>query len=150
LCVGTLIAGGSAREPIYTPEKLGSCRLLYVFGGIYIFKGFQQGFDRWQELGAVREVKGTWFEIVPERRTQIACGIAHSRCHHRLRTDSFIGSGLVPISDTVQGEEGSNGKLLFFTLEAAKEEIIGEAGFSAKADPPSPSSVLPFESLLLF
>ena len=65
----------------------------------------------------MREVKGTWFEIVPERRTQTACGISHSCCHHRFRTDSSIGSGLIPLSDAVEGDEGSNCELPFRALQ---------------------------------
>ena len=94
-------------------------------------------------------MKGTWFQMVPERRSQMACGISHSRFHHRLLTDSIIGAADCPLSDTVEGEEGSNGNFSFTFVETSEEGVPFDPGLSAESSPAAPGPVLAFAAFFL-
>ena len=99
----------------------------------------------------MREVKGTLFvTMVPERRTQMACGVAHSRRHHLSRTDASIGSGDVPFSSSVEGEEGSYNKFSVGVAHSREVVVCVETGFPAESDPSPPDSVSVFVRRLLF
>ena len=87
-------------------------------------------------------MKGTWFQMVPERRSQMACGISHSRFHHRLLTDSIIGAANCPLSDTVEGDEGSNGNFALALGEPSEEGVLLESGLFAESSPAAPGPVL--------
>lgn len=67
-------------------QQLGCDGFLTVWRGVYVVVGPEEGTERWQELSAVLDVKGAPFEMVPERRSQVACGSAQSRCHHGVLT----------------------------------------------------------------
>ena len=74
--------GSGAGEFPKTSEQFWCCRFLAVGRRIYVVVGTEEGSQRGKELGAVRDVKGAALEIVPERRSQVACGSAQSACHH--------------------------------------------------------------------
>jgi hypothetical protein len=80
----------------------------------------------------------------------MACGVAHSRCHHRSCTDANIGSGDVPLSDSVEGEEGSYNELSIVVAQFCEEVVVGEPGFVAESKPASPNSVSVLVSFFLF
>ncbi len=43
-----------------------------------VVEGFEERSEGGPKLGAVLDVNGALFETTPERRSQVACGIAHS------------------------------------------------------------------------
>ena len=94
-------------------------------------------------------MKGTWFQMVPERRSQMACGISHSRFHHRLFTDSIIGAADCPLSDTVEGEEGSNCNFSLAFAEISEEGVSFNPRLSAEPLPAAPGPVLAFAAFFL-
>jgi hypothetical protein len=44
-----------------------------------VVQGLEEGCERGEQPGAVRDVKGAAFETVPKRRSQMACGSSDSR-----------------------------------------------------------------------
>ena len=57
-------------------EQSGSDGFLTGWSWVQVVAGGQESPDGWEE--PVVEVKGTWLEIVPERRSQRACGSTES------------------------------------------------------------------------
>ena len=72
----------------------------------------------------------------------MACGISHSRLHHRLLMDSIIGAADCPLSNMVEGEEGSNGNFSFTFVETSEEGVPFDPGMSAESSPAAPGPVL--------
>jgi hypothetical protein len=70
-------------------EELGRYGFLSLGRGVYIFESSEEGFEGGMQVLASREVKGAWFEIVPKRRSQTACGSFDSACDQWLRMSSF-------------------------------------------------------------
>jgi hypothetical protein len=60
------------------PSELGGDCLLSLRWRVRVVESFQKSPDGGEKLGAPFEVNGTPFEMTPERRSQVACGIAHS------------------------------------------------------------------------
>jgi hypothetical protein len=79
--------GGRSRgaEAVKVPQELGGNGPLPVRRVPYVVEGLEEGCEGREEPGAVRDVKGTWFEIVPERHSQMACGSADRRSRQGLR-----------------------------------------------------------------
>lgn len=80
------------------PKELRSDRFLPVSRWVYVVEGFEEGFDGGVQVLAARDVKGAWFEIVPKRRSQTACGSADSACDQWLLMSSFQSSCDAPFS----------------------------------------------------
>jgi hypothetical protein len=59
-------------------QELGSDCLLPLRWWVRVVESLQEGPKGGAQLRAPFEVNGTPFEVTPERRSQIACGIAHS------------------------------------------------------------------------
>jgi hypothetical protein len=70
--------GHAVGEMAEGPEKLGRQGALALGGGVEVVESLEEGLDAGQQLGAAFDVKGAALETVPERRSQVACGTAHS------------------------------------------------------------------------
>ena len=90
---------------MHPSKESGGDGLLTVWGRVDIVEGFQQGADGGQEDGAVWLVNGTWQETVPERRSQVACGLSDSRRSHCLATMAGRSTIFVPGGGSVAREE---------------------------------------------
>jgi hypothetical protein len=84
-------------------EELWGDGLLTVGRGVDVVEGPQEGSDRGEKLGAVRNVEGARFETVPKRRSQVACGSPDSAPDHRSQTLSSKLPSAVPIGDPIKG-----------------------------------------------
>lgn len=125
---------------MHPSKESGGDGLLTVWRRVDIVKGFQQGADGGQEDGAVRLVNGTWQETVPERRSQVACGLSDSRHSHCLATMAGRSTVFVPGGGSVAREEGSGGKLALFGRVLC--EVGVEPGSCAESSPPAEYPVL--------
>ena len=76
---------GTSKFP-EAPEEFWGSGLLSIWWRVDVVIGSKEGSQRWEELGSVRDVKGAPLEMIPERRSQVACGSAQSACHHGSRT----------------------------------------------------------------
>ena len=103
----------TARESMHCSQQKRSDRLLPVGRRVQVLKSHEEGFQGGEQLGASRDVQGTWLEMVPKRRSQMACGIFDSLSHHWLRTLAKVLSLLAPACRSVEGEKGSENKLSF-------------------------------------
>jgi hypothetical protein len=86
-------------------------------------------------------VKGALFEVTPERPSQIACGISHSRQNHGAWTLAKKGSFLTPVSHSVEGEKKSD--------DENEERVMLESCGGTEGGPLSPSTVLFLVAFLL-
>jgi hypothetical protein len=77
-----------SRELEETAEELWSYRSLAVCRRVDGVEALKERSDRGKDPCAAFDVKGTRFEIVPKRRSQMACGILDSARYHRLLTDA--------------------------------------------------------------
>ena len=68
---------------------------------IEVFVGSEEASDGGVQDGAVREVNGAWFMMVPKRRSQTACGIAHSAADHRSATLAGRSTVGIPVGVTI-------------------------------------------------
>jgi hypothetical protein len=76
-------------------------------------KGSEEGAGGRMQLGRARDVQGTWLEIVPKRRSQVACGFAQSARDHWLLTLAFnFSASSLPLCCAKAGDEGSDEKFL--------------------------------------
>jgi hypothetical protein len=73
-------------------EELERHGFLSLGRGVCIFESSEEGFEGGMQVLASREVKGAWFEMVPKRRSQTACGSFDSACDQWLRMSSFQAS----------------------------------------------------------
>ena len=92
---------------VEAPEESGGDGLLPLGRRIGIIKGFEEGPQGRSQVGAVLDVKGTWFEMVPKRRSQDACGTPQSADAHWLLTLSVKFTLFSPLSVAICVEEGS-------------------------------------------
>ena len=79
-------AGGS--KAMQVTEELRGDGALSIWWVAYVVEGFEEGREGGEQPGAIREVKGAAFEIVPKRRSQMACGSSDSRASQGLLTCS--------------------------------------------------------------
>ena len=79
-----------------------------TFGSwVGVIIGSEQGTQGRSHVGASRDVKGAVLEMVPERRSQTACGTAHSACDHWRATTPGKSTMLVPGGMPVHTQEGA-------------------------------------------
>jgi hypothetical protein len=64
------------------------------------------------QLGAALVVQGAGLVIVPERRSQTACGIAHSAADHGSATAAGKFTAARPCSRSIEAKEGPQAELL--------------------------------------
>ena len=64
------------------------------------------------QVGAALVVQGAGPVIVPERRSQTACGISHSAADHGRATASCKFTVARPLSCAIESEEGSQEEFL--------------------------------------
>jgi hypothetical protein len=69
-------------NPEQVTQQLGCDGFLSVRRGVGVIVSPEQGTQGRSHVGASREVKGAVLDMVPERRSQTACGTAHSACDH--------------------------------------------------------------------
>ena len=68
--------------------------LLPLGGGVFVFEGPKEGSDEMTQVGAVLDVQGAVPHIAPERRSHMACGLAHSvRDHWALTISGNLSRG---------------------------------------------------------
>jgi hypothetical protein len=95
------------------------------------------------QLGRTRDVQGAWFEIVPKRRSQVACGFAQSARDHWLLTLAFNSSAsFFPLRRSKAGNKGSDVKLLSDWGYSSEERVSALSCFGAETEPPSPGPVV--------
>jgi hypothetical protein len=87
-------------------------RFLAVHRRIYVGEGSEQCFDGWAQVLVAFDVNGTWFEIVPKRRSQTACGSPESVWDQWLRMSCFQSSCDTPFSSAIEVKEGANEEAL--------------------------------------
>jgi hypothetical protein len=63
-------------------------------------------------VGTSWEVKGAVLDMVPERRSQTACGSAHSACNHWRATTPGKLTMFVPGGMPLQTQEGSEDEFM--------------------------------------
>jgi hypothetical protein len=95
------------------------------------------------------EVKGTWLEMVPKRRSQVACGFPHSTCNHREVTPSIKCPILGPLGGAITGEKGSGEKFSVVCGYTSKEGVRYAAGLLAESEPSTPDAVIVFVAAFL-
>jgi hypothetical protein len=85
MCFGLVTRVGKLEE---TPEDLRSYGSLSGGRRVDGVETLKERSDRGKDPCASFDVKGTWFEIVPKRCSQMACGIGDSARYHRCQTDA--------------------------------------------------------------
>ena len=73
----------------------------------------QQGSDRGTQVGSSRDVHGALPEIDPERRCQVACGLAQSARDHWFLTMVGKSPMDVPVGSSIEVKEGPYHELPF-------------------------------------
>jgi hypothetical protein len=101
------------------------------------------------QLGRPFEVKGAWLEIVPKRRSQVACGFAHSTRDHREVTPSIKCPCLGPLGGAVTREEGAGEKFSVDWGYTSEEGVSKAACVLAESEPSAPDPVMVFVAALL-
>ncbi len=141
--------GGKASGFEQETQQLGGDGLLAFGSWVGVIIGSEQGTQGRSHVGASRDVKGAVLEMVPERRSQTACGTAHSACDHWVLTVSGKFSFCIPASVSIEAEERSKEKLLGATAQAKEVGVIGDASFVAEVLPSPPDSVVFFVCVFL-
>ena len=100
--------GGKASQVVQETQQLGVDGLLAFGSGVGVIIGPEQGTQGRLHVGASQDVKGAVLDMVPERRSQTACGTAHSACDHWRATTPGKSTMLVPGSMPVHTQEGSD------------------------------------------
>ena len=100
-------------KSMHGSQEEGSDGLLPVGRRVEVLKCHEKSFQGGEQLGASRDVQGAWLEMVPKRRSQMACGIFDSSSHHWLRALAKMLSLLAPACRSVEGKKGSENKLSF-------------------------------------
>ena len=102
-----------------------------------------------KQLGRTLAVERTLFEIVPERRSQVARGFACSvRNHWHFRLSRNDSASLLPLGHSKAGDEGPCKKCLSVWGQVIEERVMALTGFGAEAEPLSPGPVLRLVSFL--
>lgn len=131
-------------------EELGRDCLLSLWRGVDVGVGGEEATDAGMQVGRSRDVQGAWVLMDPKRRSQVACGFAHSACDHWALTQSKKLPRLGPFGDAVAGEKGLDVEGPLFVGKRSEEGVISSAGGGAEVQPSSPDSVSVFVASFLF
>jgi hypothetical protein len=101
------------------------------------------------QLGRPFEVKGAWLEIVPKRRSQVACGFLHSTCDHQEVTPSIKSPFLGPLGGAVTSKERLGEKFSVVWGYKSEEGVSKAACLLAESESSTPDSVVVFVAALL-
>jgi hypothetical protein len=113
IVMSAITTGGKARGLEQELQQLGCNGLLALWCWVGVIVGPEQGTQGRSHVGTSQEVKGAVLDMVPERRSQIACGSVHSTCDHWRATTPGKLTMCVPGGMPVQTQEGSEDE---FTL----------------------------------
>ena len=98
---------------MHSSQQFGCDGTLSLGGWVGIGEGFKEGAGGRTQLGRARDVQGARLQIVPKRRSQVACGFAQSACDHWPFTLSLNCSrSFFPLRGTKAGNKGPDEKLL--------------------------------------
>jgi hypothetical protein len=95
------------------------------------------------------EVKGAWLEMVPKRRSQVACGFPHSTCDHREVTPSIKCPVLGPLGSAITGKKGAGEKFAVVCGYTSEEGVRKAACLLAESEPATPDAVVVFVAAFL-
>ena len=126
---------------MHCSEELWSDRFLTVGGRVDVGVGGKESFDTGLQVGRSRDVQGAVVLMDPKRRSQVACGFAHSARDHWVLTQSKKLSRLGPSADTVAGEKGLDVEAALLVGKRSEVGVIACTGGGAEVHPSSPDSV---------
>ena len=92
-------------------------------------------------MRAPLDVQGAVPEMLPKRRTQVACGLADSAAAQRELTDSCSMPGRIPSGGSVELQESFDKKFAFEDGKQSEVWVASKSGLSAETQPPAPDPV---------